>query len=175
MTRYGNVMASRGSVIPHFVEQIKSNNSLTITNPKMTRFLMSLDEAVELVFFAFKNGKQGDLFVQKSPASNIEDLSIALKELFSSNVDTKIIGTRHGEKLYETLCTKEEMSKVEDLGNYFRVPVDARDLNYDKYFDDGILIEDISEYNSHNTYQLNIDEIKSKLLEIDYIKKQLNL
>ena len=173
VTRYGNVMASRGSVIPHFTEQIKNNKPLTITNPQMTRFLMSLDEAVELVFFAFMNGKQGDLFVQKSPASTIVDLSIALKELFSSNVDTKIIGTRHGEKLYETLCTREEMSKAKDLGNYYRVPIDERDLNYNNYFNDGILVKDIDEYNSHNTYQLKIGEIKSKLLEIDYVKKQL--
>ncbi len=175
VTRYGNVMASRGSVIPHFTEQIKNNKPLTITNPKMTRFLMSLDEAVELVFFAFKNGKQGDLFVQKSPASTIEDLSIAMKKLFSSDVETEIIGTRHGEKLYETLCTKEEMSKAEDLGNYYKVPIDSRDLNYNKYYDDGVLVEDFDEYNSHNTYRLKIDEIKNKLLEIDYIKKQLKL
>ena len=173
ITRYGNVMASRGSVIPHFTEQIKKNNPITITNPKMTRFLMSLDEAVELVLFAFKNGKQGDLFVQKSPASTIEDLSIALKELFSSNVDTKIIGTRHGEKLYETLCTREEMSKAENLGDYYRVPIDSRDLNYNKYYDDGKLVEDIDEYNSHNTYRLSVDEIKQKLLKIGYIYEQL--
>lgn len=174
VTRYGNVMASRGSVIPHFVEQIKNNESLTITNPKMTRFLMSLDEAVNLVFFTFKHGKQGDLFVQKSPASTIDDLSIAIKELFSSKISTKIIGTRHGEKLFETLCTKEEMSKAENLENYYRIPIDSRDLNYGEYFDDGILKDEIDEYNSHNTYRLRIDEIKQKLIELDYIKKHLN-
>ena len=173
VTRYGNVMASRGSVIPHFIDQIKSGKPITITNPEMTRFLMSLEEAVELVLYAFKNGQQGDLFVQKSPASTIEDLAIALKELFSSDNPIKIIGTRHGEKLYETLCTKEEMSKADDLDRFYRVPADNRDLNYGKYFEKGDLESEIEDYNSHNTERLNIKEIKEKLLSIDYVKNML--
>tara|TARA_B100001059_G_C17819977_1_gene577646 strand:+ start:694 stop:1701 length:1008 start_codon:yes stop_codon:yes gene_type:complete len=173
VTRYGNVMASRGSVIPHFIDQIKSGKPITITNPEMTRFLMSLEEAVELVLYAFKNGQQGDLFVQKSPASTIEDLAIGLKELFSSDNPIKIIGTRHGEKLYETLCTKEEMSKADDLDRFYRVPADNRDLNYGKYFEKGDLESEIEDYNSHNTERLNIKEIKEKLLSIDYVKNML--
>ena len=173
VTRYGNVMASRGSVIPHFIDQIKSGKPITITNPEMTRFLMSLEEAVELVLYAFKNGQQGDLFVQKSPASTIEDLAIALKELFSSDNPIKIIGTRHGEKLYETLCTKEEMSKADDLDRFYRVPADNRDLNYGKFFEKGDLQSEIEDYNSHNTERLNIKEIKEKLLSIDYVKNML--
>ena len=173
VTRYGNVMASRGSVIPHFIDQIKSGKPITITNPEMTRFLMSLEEAVELVLYAFKNGQQGDLFVQKSPASTIEDLAIALKELFSSDNSIKIIGTRHGEKLYETLCTKEEMSKADDLDRFYRVPADNRDLNYGKFFEKGDLQSEIEDYNSHNTERLNIKEIKEKLLSIDYVKNML--
>jgi len=173
VTRYGNVMASRGSVIPHFIDQIKSGKPITITNPEMTRFLMSLEEAVELVLYAFKNGQQGDLFVQKSPASTIKDLAIALKELFLSDNPIKIIGTRHGEKLYETLCTKEEMSKADDLDRFYRVPADNRDLNYGKYFEKGDLESEIEDYNSHNTERLNIKEIKEKLLSIDYVKNML--
>jgi len=173
VTRYGNVMASRGSVIPHFIDQIKSGKPITITNPEMTRFLMSLEEAVELVLYAFKNGQQGDLFVQKSPASTIEDLAIGLKELFSSDNPIKIIGTRHGEKLYETLCTKEEMSKADDLDRFYRVPADNRDLNYGKFFEKGDLQSEIEDYNSHNTERLNIKEIKEKLLSIDYVKNML--
>jgi len=173
VTRYGNVMASRGSVIPHFIDQIKSGKPITITNPEMTRFLMSLEEAVELVLYAFKNGQQGDLFVQKSPASTIEDLAIGLKELFSSDNPIKIIGTRHGEKLYETLCTKEEMSKADDLDRFYRVPADNRDLNYGKYFEKGDIESEIEDYNSHNTERLNIKEIKEKLLSIDYVKNML--
>jgi UDP-N-acetylglucosamine 4,6-dehydratase/5-epimerase len=175
VTRYGNVMASRGSVIPHFIDQIKSGKPITITNPEMTRFLMSLEEAVELVLYAFKNGQQGDLFVQKSPASTIKDLAIALKELFSSDNSIKIIGTRHGEKLYETLCTKEEMSKADDLDRFYRVPADNRDLNYGKYFEKGDLESEIEDYNSHNTERLSIKEIKEKLLSIDYVKNMLKI
>lgn len=175
VTRYGNVMASRGSVIPHFIDQIENNQPITITNPQMTRFLMSLDEAVDLVLYAFKNGKQGDLFVQKSPASTIEDLALALKELFSSNNPIEIIGTRHGEKLYETLCTKEEMSKADNLEGFYRIPADNRDLNYGKYFESGEASLVTEDYNSHNTERLNINEIKDKLLSIDYVKEKLNI
>jgi len=173
-TRYGNVMASRGSVIPLFVQQIKNGQPLTVTNPNMTRFLMSLDEAVELVIFAFQNAKAGDLMVQKAPACTIGDLAQAIKEIFNADNEIKIIGTRHGEKLYETLLTKEEYFVAEDLGKYFRVPADNRDLNYDKYFvkgDERLSID--REYNSHNTERLNIDQIKEKLLSLDYIKEEL--
>ncbi len=162
-TRYGNVMASRGSVIPLFFEQIKEGKPITITNPKMTRFLMSLEEAVDLVLYAFENGQPGDLFVQKSPASTIADLAEAILQITQSTHGTKIIGTRHGEKLYETLLTKEEFAKAEDLGQYFRVPMDQRDLNYDKYFEDGDEISVDQEYNSMNTYQLRVDEIVEKI------------
>ena len=175
VTRYGNVMASRGSVIPHFIDQIKSGKPITITNPEMTRFLMSLDEAVELVLYAFKNGHQGDLFVQKSPASTIKDLAIALKELFSSDNPIKIIGTRHGEKLYETLCTKEEMSKADNLDRFYRIPADNRDLNYEKYFEKGDFEFELEDYNSHNTERLNIEEIKGKLLSLDYVQNMLKI
>ncbi len=173
VTRYGNVMASRGSVIPFFIEQIKSGNDITITNPKMTRFLMSLEEAVELVMYAFKNGNQGDLFVQKSPASTIQDLATALKEIFKATNPIKIIGTRHGEKIYETLCTREEMSKCEEIDDFYRVPADNRDLNYAKFFEEGKVENQIEDYNSHNTYRLSIDEIKKKLLSLDYVKTEL--
>ncbi len=173
-TRYGNVMASRGSVIPLFVDQIRKKADLTVTNPYMTRFLMSLDEAVELVIFAFKNGQAGDIMVQKSPASTVGDLAEAVKELFDSQSKIKIIGTRHGEKLYETLLTKEEKVVAIDLGDYYRVPADKRDLNYDKYFVEGSeLLSGDDEYNSHNTKRLNIEEIKEKLLKLDYIKEEL--
>jgi UDP-glucose 4-epimerase len=176
VTRYGNVMASRGSVIPHFVEQIKKNNPLTITDPRMTRFLMSLDEAIDLVLFAFMNGKAGDLFIQKSPGSSVHDLALAVQELFSSKKDMTIIGKRHGEKMYETLATKEEKVKAEDLKYYFRIPADNRDLNYDKYFVDGNQENQSEEdYNSSNTNQLSIDQIKEKLLTLDYIKNELSL
>ena len=172
LTRYGNVMASRGSVIPLFLNQIKNGNPITITNPEMTRFLMSLDEAIELVLFAFENGNQGDLFVNKAPAGNIGDLAQALKELCHSTNEIKIIGTRHGEKLYETLCTKEEMSKAEDLGNFYRIPADNRDLNYSKFFSKGekniSLIED---YNSHNTQQQNVEGIKKLIKKLNIIKE----
>ncbi|MEK5184014.1 polysaccharide biosynthesis protein [Solibacillus sp. FSL W7-1324] len=173
-TRYGNVMASRGSVIPLFVEQIKAGKPLTITDPNMTRFLMSLEEAVELVVFAFLNAEAGDILVQKSPASTIYDLAIAIKELFKADNEIKIIGTRHGEKLYETLLTKEEYVHAEDLANFYRVPADKRDLNYDKYFVEGIKeINKVEDYNSHNTERLNIEQIKEKLLQLDFIKNEL--
>ena len=174
VTRYGNVMASRGSVIPHFVEQIKKNNPLTLTDPNMTRFLMSLDEAVDLVLFAFKNGKAGDLFIQKSPGSTIQDLALAVQELFNSKKKMTIIGKRHGEKMYETLATREEIVKSEDLKDYFRIPADNRDLNYDKYFVEGNQENQSEEdYNSSNTNQLSINQIKEKLLTLDYIKTEL--
>lgn len=164
VTRYGNVMASRGSVIPLFINQIKNNKPLTVTDPNMTRFLMTLDEAVGLVLYAFSNGKQGDLFVQKSPASTIEDLAKAIKNFYDANVDIKIIGTRHGEKLYETLLTKEEYSKAEDLGDYFRVPADNRDLNYSKYLNEGNSdLSSLEEYHSHNTVRLSVNEVEEKL------------
>lgn len=172
-TRYGNVMASRGSVIPLFLDQIENNLPLTITNPHMTRFLMSLDEAVNLVLYAFENGNPGDLFVQKSPASTIEDLAQAILELTNSKHGTKLIGTRHGEKVYETLLTKEEYTKAEDLGDYYRVPMDQRDLNYDRYFVDGEEVHSEDEYNSHNTYRLNISEIKDKLRSLYEIQDQV--
>ena len=173
-TRYGNVMASRGSVIPLFVEQIKNGQPLTVTNPNMTRFLMSLEEAVELVVFAFQNAYSGDIMVQKAPASTIGDLAQAVKELFKADSEIKIIGTRHGEKLYETLLTKEEYMAAIDLGNYYRVPADQRDLNYDKYFVEGSQqLSSNGEYTSHNTRRLNVEEIKEKLLALDYIQKEL--
>lgn len=174
-TRYGNVMASRGSVIPLFVEQIKSGQPLTVTNPNMTRFLMSLEEAVELVVFAFQKAQAGDIMVQKAPASTIGDLAQAIKELFNANNEIKIIGTRHGEKQHETLLTKEEYLVAEDLGNFFRVPADTRDLNYDKYFIEGNKqLETQQEYNSSNTEILNVEQIKEKLLKLDYIKGELS-
>ena len=172
LTRYGNVMASRGSVIPLFVEQIENNQPLTITNPEMTRFMMTLDEAVELVLFAFKNGRQGDLFVQKAPAATIDTLARAVVEL-KGNKDTKIvnIGTRHGEKLYEVLVTKEDMVKAEDLGNYYRIPADNRDLNYDRYIDKGTKKLDIAEeYNSHNTERLDVKGMVKLLKKLEMFK-----
>lgn len=175
-TRYGNVMASRGSVIPLFVDQIKEGKQLTVTDPNMTRFLMSLDEAVELVLFAFKNAHQGDLFIQKAPASTIHDLAQAVSELFNYSKPVKIIGTRHGEKLYETLLTKEEKTKAIDLGNYFRVPIDQRSLNYDKYFVEGTQdFESIEPYTSHNTTRLDVEGVKQKLLTLPFIQKELGL
>ena len=174
-TRYGNVMASRGSVIPLFVEQIKSGQPLTVTDPNMTRFLMSLEEAVELVVFAFQNAEAGDIMVQKAPASTIGDLAKAIKELFNANNEIKIIGTRHGEKLYETLLTKEEYVVAQDFGEFYRVPADKRDLNYDKYFVEGNKqLQYVDDYNSHNTKRLSVEEIKEKLLKLDYIKEELH-
>ena len=172
LTRYGNVMASRGSVIPLFCEQIENNKPITVTNPKMTRFMMTLDEAVELVLFAFENGKQGDLFVQKAPAATIDTLAKAIVEL-KGNKDTKIIniGTRHGEKLYEVLVTKEDMLKAEDLGNYYRIPADNRDLNYDNYINKGSSeLNNVEEYDSHNTKRLDVEEMKELLKKLDLFK-----
>ena len=176
LTRYGNVMASRGSVIPHFIAQIKAGKPITITDPNMTRYLMSLDEAVDLVLYAFKNGNQGDLFIQKAPASTIGDLAQAIKELMNSSSPTQIIGTRHGEKLFETLCTREEMAKAIETDNFYQIPADNRDLNYKKYFDNGDVNTSILEdYNSHNTRRLSIEEVKEKLLSLDYVKAQLEI
>lgn len=173
-TRYGNVMASRGSVIPLFVEQLKTGKPITITNPDMTRFLMNLDEAVDLVLFAFKNGQQGDLFVQKSPASTISDLALAIKELFNSDTAIKVIGTRHGEKEHETLLTREEKAKSSDLGKYFRVTADTRDLNYAQFFVEGEKVpESLEEYNSANTERLDVKGVIKKLKTTDYIKEEL--
>ncbi len=173
-TRYGNVMASRGSVIPLFIEQIKNGQPLTVTDPEMTRFLMSLEDAVELVVFAFQNAEAGDIMVQKSPASTIGDLAQAIKELFSVDNEVKIIGTRHGEKLYETLLTREEHVVAKDLGGFYKVPADKRDLNYDKYFVEGNEhIQQASDYNSHNTERLNVAEVKERLLKLHYIKEEL--
>lgn len=173
-TRYGNVMASRGSVIPLFVNQIKSNQPITITNPNMTRFMMSLDDAVDLVLFAYKNCKQGDIFVQKSPATTIADLAEVLIDLFNSKNKIKVIGTRHGEKLYESLLTKEEAIRSEDLGDFFRIPADTRDLNYSQYFEQGNKrIEETEEYNSHNTHRLSKEELMALLLKLPYIQGEL--
>lgn len=173
-TRYGNVMASRGSVIPLFVDQVKSGQPITVTDPNMTRFLMNLDEAVDLVLFAFQNANQGDLFVQKAPASTVGDLAEAIKKLFKSNTEIKIIGTRHGEKAHETLMTKEEKSKAVDMGNYFRVPADNRDLNYDKYLANGSKkISETEEYTSFNTEQLDVKGTMKKLRTVDYVNDEL--
>ena len=169
LTRYGNVMASRGSVIPLFLEQIENDQPITVTNPNMTRFMMSLDEAVELVLFAFEHGRQGDLFVQKAPAATIDTLAKAIVEL-KGNENTKVvnIGTRHGEKLYEVLVTKEDMIKAEDLGDYYRIPADNRDLNYDRYINKGTdKLESVEEYNSHNTKRLDVEEMKQVLKKLD--------
>jgi UDP-glucose 4-epimerase len=174
LTRYGNVMASRGSVIPLFLNQIKTGQTLTITDPNMTRFLMSLDEAVELVLFAFEHGNQGDLFVNKAPAGTIGDLAQALKELSNATNEIKVIGTRHGEKLYETLCTREEMIKAEDMGEFYRVPADNRDLNYAQYFSEGEQdISIIEDYHSHNTEQLGVEGMKKLLVQLPLIKKEI--
>ena len=172
-TRYGNVMASRGSVIPLFVDQIKNNKPLTITNQNMTRFMMTLDDAVDLVQFAFENGSNGDLFVQKSPAATIEVLAKALIELYNSKSEIQNIGIRHGEKMYETLVTKEEMMKSEDLGNYYKISADNRDLNYDKYFSKGDNVKVAEEYNSDNTKRLSVEEMKKLLLKLPEIQADL--
>lgn len=173
-TRYGNVMASRGSVIPLFIDQIKEGKPLTVTDPDMTRFLMNLSEAVDLVEFAFENANPGDIMVQKSPASTIRDLAQAVKELFNADNEVHIIGTRHGEKRFETLMTREEFFVAKDMNGFYRVPADKRDLNYDKYFVDGqqALSQD-EEYNSDNTYRLSVEEIKEKLLELDLVQEEL--
>ncbi len=174
ITRYGNVMASRGSVIPLFVHQIKTGQPLTVTHPEMTRFLMSIDEAVDLVLYAMENGKSGDILVQKAPAARVGDLAQAIKELFEADNEIKIIGIRHGERMHEILLTKEERTIAEDLGNFFRVPADTRDLNYDKYFVEGDLrVENVQPYASNNTTILNIEQIKEKLLSLEYIQEEL--
>jgi len=174
-TRYGNVMASRGSVIPLFVNQIKAGSSVTVTDPNMTRFLMSLDDSVDLVLYAFEHARQGDLFVQKAPASTVADLAQALKEMFGSDCSTKVIGTRHGEKLYESLISREEMAKAEDMGEYYRVPADNRDLNYGKYFVEGDeRASEVDDYTSHNTERLDIAGIKQLLLKLKYIQEEIN-
>lgn len=173
-TRYGNVMASRGSVIPLFVDQIKAGKPITITDPNMTRFMMTLDDAVDLVLFAFEHGNQGDRFVQKSPASTIGDLALALKELYKADNEIRIIGTRHGEKLYESLVNREEMVKAEDLGDYYRIPADHRDLNYNSYFSEGDdKISRVEEYTSHNTTRLDVEGTKKLLLKLDFIRNDV--
>lgn len=170
LTRYGNVMASRGSVIPLFVDQMHAGKDITVTDPNMTRFMMTLDDAVDLVIYAFQHGENGDLFVQKAPAATIEVLAKAIIELYKSNSQVKIIGTRHGEKLYETLVTREEMAKAEDMGNYFRIPADNRDLNYDKYFVEGQEeVSVIDDYHSHNTERLDVEGMKALLMKLDIV------
>jgi UDP-glucose 4-epimerase len=172
-TRYGNVMASRGSVIPLFIEQIKKGIPLTVTDPKMTRFMMTLDDAVDLVLFAFENARPGDIFVQKAPAATIEVLAKALIELYKVDNPIKIIGTRHGEKLYETLVNREEIAKAEDLGDYYRIPADTRDLNYNRFFIEGeTQIAQMEEYTSHNTYRMSVEETKKLLLKLDFIREE---
>ena len=173
-TRYGNVMASRGSVIPLFISQLKEGKPLTVTDPNMTRFLMSLEDSVDLVLYAFEHGKQGDIFVQKAPASTVADLAQAIKELLKKDEPVRIIGTRHGEKLYESLISREEMVKAEDLGGYYRIPADNRDLNYAQYFSEGEeKISHQEDYTSHNTERLNVEQVKTLLLKLDYIKEEL--
>jgi UDP-glucose 4-epimerase len=175
-TRYGNVMASRGSVIPLFVDQIKAGRPITITDPKMTRFMMTLEDAVELVMFAFHNAKPGDIFVQKAPACTVEVLALALKELYNASNDIRVIGTRHGEKLYETLVNREEMAKADDLGEYYRIPADDRDLNYENYFSEGeIKVAKVDEYHSHNTEQLDIEGVKQLLLKLSSVRADLKI
>ena len=174
-TRYGNVMASRGSVIPLFVSQLKEDKLLTVTDPNMTRFLMSLEESVDLVLYAYEHGKQGDIFVKKAPASSVADLAQAIKELFNKTNEVRIIGTRHGEKLYESLISREEMAHAHDMGDYYRLPADNRDLNYAKYFSEGEEeISQLDDFTSHNTKQLSVAQVKSLLLKLDYIKEKLN-
>jgi len=174
-TRYGNVMASRGSVIPLFIQLIKEGKPLTVTDPNMTRFLMSLEDSVDLVLHAFENGVQGDIFVQKAPASTVGDLAQGLLELFDSSVGTRVIGTRHGEKLYESLLSREEMARAEDRGRYYRVPADDRDLNYNKYFVEGeTRVATYDDYTSHNTERLNVGQVKSLISKLDFIKGALN-
>ncbi len=174
-TRYGNVMASRGSVIPLFLQQLQQGKSLTVTDPNMTRFLMSLEESVDLVLYAFEHAHPGDIFVQKAPASTVGDLAQAMTELLRSTSDVKIIGTRHGEKLYESLVSREEMARADNLGGYFRIPADSRDLNYDKYFVEGETeISDLDDYTSHNTHRLDVAQIKAVLMRLDIIREAVN-
>jgi UDP-N-acetylglucosamine 4,6-dehydratase/5-epimerase len=173
-TRYGNVMASRGSVIPLFIQQVKEGKPLTVTDPKMTRFMMSIDDAVDLVLYAFQHGAPGDIFVQKAPAATLETLALAIKKLFNATSPIRIIGTRHGEELYETLLTREERAKAEDLGDYFRVPADNRDLNYSAYFTEGEeAITQQEDYNSHNTRRLSVDETVELLLSLELVRDEL--
>lgn len=174
-TRYGNVMASRGSVIPLFVDQLRAGKALTITDPNMTRFLMSLEDSVDLVLHAFQHGLQGDTYVQKAPASTVGDLAEAVRSLFNSNVPIQVIGTRHGEKLYESLLSREEMARAEDTGQYYRVPADVRDLNYAKYFSEGeVSVSGLEDYTSHNTERLNVAQVKELLLTLDFMRDQLH-
>jgi len=174
-TRYGNVMASRGSVIPLFVSQLKEGKPLTVTDPNMTRFLMSLEDSVDLVLYAFEHGQQGDIFVQKAPASTVADLAQALKELLNKDNRVREIGTRHGEKLYESLISREEMAKAQDMGGYYRIPADNRDLNYAQFFSEGEeKISHLDDYTSHNTERLNVEQVKTLLLKLDFIKEELN-
>lgn len=172
-TRYGNVMASRGSVIPLFIDQIKKGEPLTVTNPEMTRYMMTLDDAVDLVLFAFENGNPGDMFVQKAPAATLDVLIQSLKELYNADNEIKIIGTRHGEKLYETLVNREDMVKAVDMGDYYRIPADNRDLNYNRYFSEGMDDQEVEEYHSHNTKRLTVEEMKSLLLKLPMIQNDL--
>ena len=173
-TRYGNVMASRGSVIPLFVKQIREGRKLTVTDPQMTRFLMSLDESVDLVLFAYANAQQGDIFVQKAPACTVGVLAEAVRRIFGSSIPIEVIGTRHGEKLYESLVSREEMSRAEDMGGFYRIPADARDLNYDKFFTTGEeRISEAEDYTSHNTSRMDVDEVVQLLLGLDYIQHEL--
>lgn len=173
-TRYGNVIASRGSVIPLFISQVKNKHPLTVTDPNMTRFMMSLDSAVDLVLFAYEHGKPGEIFVQKAPAATIANIAQAIKEIFNADNEIQIIGTRHGEKLYETLLSREDIIKAQDLGDYYQIVPDDRDLNYNKYFSEGIQeVATVEDYTSHNTKQLSIDEIKKLLLNLDIIKSEL--
>jgi len=174
-TRYGNVMASRGSVIPLFLDQLRSGKELTITDPSMTRFLMTLEESVDLVLYAFEHARPGDIFVQKAPASTVGDLALAMKELLALDNEIKIIGTRHGEKLYESLLSREEMARSEDLGGYYRIPADSRDLNYAKYFVEGEMeISSIDDYTSHNTDRLDVEGVKKTLLKLDIIREAID-
>jgi UDP-N-acetylglucosamine 4,6-dehydratase len=174
-TRYGNVMASRGSVIPLFISQLKEDKDLTVTDPNMTRFLMSLDESVDLVLHAFEHARQGDIFVQKAPASTVGDLAAALRDIFGKTNQIRVIGTRHGEKLYESLVSREEMARADDMGRYYRIPADDRDLNYNKYFVDGeTRISALDDYTSHNTERYSVEEVKNLLLNLDYVQEQLN-
>jgi UDP-glucose 4-epimerase len=174
-TRYGNVMASRGSVIPLFIKQLRDGREITVTDPKMTRFLMSLGDSVDLVLFAYENAKQGDIFVQKAPACTVEILAEAVQIVFNKRVPVRVIGTRHGEKLYESLVSREEMARAEDMGDFYRIPADARDLNYSKFFTDGeAKISDASDYTSHNTLQLGVEEVVTILRNLDYVKQELS-
>ncbi len=175
ITRYGNVLASRGSVVPHFIDQIKSNTDITVTDPNMTRFIMTLEEAVDLVLFAFTHGEPGDIFVQKAPASTIGSLAKVLLNIFKSKLNIKIIGTRHGEKLYESLLTREEFANAVDMGSHYRIKADNRDLNYGKYFEEGDgKVTEMEEYHSHNTYRLTDEELEKIISELEYVKNELN-